>query len=658
VTELSGVGAARGKLLANLGILTIRDLLLHRPRRYEDRRRFTPIAQVEAGRLALTCGKVAAMGTKWYKKHSRSIFEVILDDGTARLYCRWWNQPHMEKRFRVGDEVVSCGRVFQLKPRTMDNPETEVVDRGLEGSAHICRVVPVYPLTEGLSQRWVRGLIWRLLREESTGLDLAGILGAGAALSGTDALWRGLDVAGAIRLLHLPETMGDGERARQRLAFAELLELQSRLVERRRRFESSAKALPIRGDNRLIKPLLRRLGFKLTDGQTRALREIRSDMNGAHPMRRLLQGDVGSGKTLVAFCAALMAIESGFSVALMAPTEILAEQHFRTAARLLRPLGVETHILTGSRKSLVEGACPDGAALYIGTHALIEPAFSPANLGLVIIDEQHKFGVSQREDLLRKGLYPHLLVMTATPIPRTLGLTLYGDLDATVIEDMPPGRGRIRTYARDQSALGKVWDFVKRQLDAGRQAYIVYPRIEETSGNVKAVKLEHERVAAALAPHSVAALHGRVGAVEKDAIMSDFAANRVQALLATSLVEVGVDVPNASVMVIENAEQFGLAQLHQLRGRVGRGAHESYCVLVSGAKDPETRERLKALESSVNGFEIAEKDLLLRGPGEFLGQDQSGMPAFRFADLAADLELLKESRQLALVAGARQKGGA
>jgi ATP-dependent DNA helicase RecG len=464
-------------------------------------------------------------------------------------------------------------------------------------------------------------------------------------------------------MLHFPEALEDVEIARRRLALDEFVELQLQIQLRRKKFEAKAQALPCGGDNRLIKPFLIALGFKLTGSQTNVLREIRTDMRGAHPMRRLLQGDVGSGKTVVAACSALMAMESGFNVALMAPTEILAEQHFRNFNRWFAPLGVRVELQTGSRKTVesreprVEGRKmaapstldPRPSTLSIGTHALLTAGFELPELGLVIIDEQHKFGVAQREQLVRKGRYPHLLVMTATPIPRTLGLTLYGELDVSTIDESPPGRGRIKTFVRAADKLPKVWAFVRDKLTEGRQAYVVYPRVEETEQNeIKAVTKEFENLQRMLAPFRVGLLHGRLSGKEKDAVMAAFRAGAVKVLLATSLIEVGVDVPNATVMLVENAEQFGLAQLHQLRGRIGRGAHDSYCILVSAARNEEARQRLDVLAETTDGFRIAEADLRLRGPGELLGQQQSGMPDFRFGDLGADWELIKLARQRAV----------
>ena len=405
-----------------------------------------------------------------------------------------------------------------------------------------------------------------------------------------------------------------------------------------------------------MKPFLAQLGFSLTAAQTGVLRELRHDLGGAHPMRRLLQGDVGSGKTAVAACCALMTLESSFHVALMAPTEILAEQHFQTFKRWFEPLGVEVRLQTGSHKTdelqksgpslpLIN---PSSPLLVIGTHALIEAGFTMERLGLVIIDEQHKFGVAQREQLLRKGSYPHLLVMTATPIPRTLGLTLYGELDVSVIDELPPGRGRLQTFVRAADKLPKVWEFIRAKLAEGRQAYVVYPRIEEAgAAGLKAVTREFENLKTALAPYPVGMLHGRLKSAEKERVMAAFRANTVKVLLATPLIEVGVDVPNATIMLIENAEQFGLAQLHQLRGRIGRGAHDSHCILVACVKNSAVRQRLKVLEETGDGFRIAEADLKLRGPGELLGQQQSGLPAFHFGDLGKDLDLINLAREFA-----------
>jgi ATP-dependent DNA helicase RecG len=635
------------------------------------------------------------MGVKWFQRHSKSIFELIIDDGTGRLCCRWWNVPFMEKNFEKGQEAVLCGKPKNLKPRIMEHPEVEVVETGEEASIHLNRITPIYPLTEGLSQRWLRGLMWRTIERfaphipDPAGTEVLQVVGGSGttlalrngppslapelsrgervnrpAASGGSSGPPGFNLrpaaglpsrANAVRMLHFPEHEGDPEIARQRLALDEFLELQLRIQNRRKNFETKSRGLPCRGDNRLIKPFLTQLSFRLTDSQTKVLRELRSDMSATHPMRRLLQGDVGSGKTVVAACCALMALESGFDVALMAPTEILAEQHFANFSKWFAPLDAEVQLRTGTHKSSNGRAPKPNTAyatrntLFIGTHALVQSDFQPEKLGLVVIDEQHRFGVTQREELVRKGNYPHLLVMTATPIPRTLGLTLYGDLDVSVIDSPPAGRGKMRTFIRRADKLPQVWTFIRQQLALGRQVYVVYPRVEETGENgIKAVAKEFATLQRAFSPHRVGLVHGRLKSEEKEEVMNDFRANRLQVLLATSLIEVGVDVPNATVMLIENAERFGLAQLHQLRGRIGRGAHESYCILVAAANTREAQARLKVLEETSDGFEIAEADLRLRGPGDLLGQQQSGLPTLRFGDLAADLELVKTAREIAV----------
>jgi ATP-dependent DNA helicase RecG len=666
VTCVWGVGSERAALLARLDIQTVGDLLLHRPRRYEDRRNFQPIRELKEGEPATVRGKVVAMGTNRFKS-GKFVFELIVDDGSARLHCRWWNLGFMEKFFAVGDDVLVFGKLHTLRPRTMDHPETEKVLADDEEQVHLNRIVPVYPATEGLSQRVLRGLTWRALQAHGAEfadphpeLDLAAIRihptddasGKQLALEARPLLPRNE----AIRSLHFPAELTDADRARQRLAFDEFIGLQFEIQQRRLNFERCLRALPCTGDNRLMKPFLAGLGFALTGAQQRVLREIRADFGGKVPMRRLLQGDVGSGKTLVAACAALMTLESGFDVAVMAPTEILAEQLWQNFRKWCEPLGIPVTIWTGSRKSdgtdeaLFRGAAGNGPKVTIGTHALIEAGFKSERLGLAIIDEQHKFGVSQREKLVRKGrrdgAAPHLLVMTATPIPRTLGLTLYGDLDVSVLDELPAGRGRIRTHVRAPEALPKVWAFVRGELEKGRQAYVVYPRVEESEDDVKAVTVEFQKICRELAPHRGGLLHGRRPSEEKEAVMDSFRRGDIRILVATSVIEVGVDVPNATIMLIENAEQFGLAQLHQLRGRIGRGAHDSHCILVAEQKTDEARDRLEVMAKTNDGFVLAEADLKLRGPGELTGRSQSGLPDFRFGDLVKDRQLVEAAREV------------
>ncbi|MDB6027703.1 MAG: ATP-dependent helicase RecG [Verrucomicrobiales bacterium] len=642
--ELRGVGIERATQLARLELHTVEDLLLHPPRRYEERRNLKKISEVQMGVNTLVYGKIVACGLKKWRYGTKSVFEMILEDGSGRLHCRWWNQPFRENQFETGNEVLVFGKVLSLKPRTIDHPETEIIEGGEESFIHLNRIAPIYPLTEGLPQRWIRALLWRILEltEGQMGEPHPTIPFTGMPTR-----------ANAVRMIHFPEELHDIEVARQRLAMDEFVEMQLAMQARRKKMESKARALPCGGTNVLIKKFLAGIGFTLTGAQTKVLREIRKDMSSAVPMRRLLQGDVGAGKTAVAACSALMALESGFNVALMSPTEILAEQHFQNFRKWFAPLGISVELLTGSVKSITDfrtkqkDLLKTANSIFVGTHALIESSFTPEKLGLVIIDEQHKFGVAQRERFVKKGNYPHLLVMTATPIPRTLGLTLYGDLDISVIDELPGGRGKIKTFVRTADKLAKVWDFIRSQLKAGRQAYVVYPRVEDTeNGETKAVKAEFTTLQKLLAPMRVGLLHGRLKGEEKEAVMSAFRQNTIQVLLATTVIEVGVDIPNATIMLIENAEQFGLAQLHQLRGRIGRGAHESYCILIATAKTAESQRRLKILETTTDGFRIAEEDLKLRGPGELLGTQQSGMPPLRFGDLVSDLRLVERARDL------------
>jgi ATP-dependent DNA helicase RecG len=670
ITALWGVGSERAKLLARLNIFTVEDLLLHKPRRYEDRRKFLSIRDLRPKETATVRGKIVAAGIKRWKKGTRAMFECVFDDGTGLLHCRWWQaQPWMEDYFAVNREFVVFGKVESLRPRTIDHPETELVEPEDDEFIHVNRIAPIHPLTEGLTARVMRTLVWRVL--EKFEADIAEPFPAETnRRARSDAPYPLPSRMSAVRMIQFPEEFSDVEIARRRLALDEFVVLQKQIRERRKKFEANSQALPSGGDNHLIKPFLAALGFKLTNAQTRVLREIRADMRGEHPMRRLLQGDVGSGKTAVAACAALMAIESGYNVTLMAPTEILADQHFRNFEKWFGPLGVKVEMQTGSRKtsnvehrtSNIERRTPNAevdaraqhairntqhATLFIGTHALLTSGFEIPRLGLVIIDEQHKFGVAQREQLVRKGHYPHLLVMTATPIPRTLGLTLYGELDLSAIDELPPGRGRVKTLVREAEKLPKVWAFVRDKLGAGRQAYVVYPRVEDTGDSgIKAVTKEFANLTKLLAPYRVGLLHGRLSGREKEQVMAAFRSGATHVLLATSLIEVGVDVANATVMLVENAEMFGLAQLHQLRGRIGRGAHESFCILISDAHDPASRARLKVLEETTDGFKIAEADLKLRGPGELLGREQSGMPNFRFGDLVEDLDLIREARAM------------
>ena len=637
VSELPGVGPERRAHLARLGLGTIRDLLLHRPRRYEDRRKMAVIRDITPGQVVTVRARVLASGVKHGQQRGKSRCEVIIEDDSGRLTCRWWNLPYMRNHFQVGEEIFAHGMVAPGEERRMDHPETETVVAGEESGIHLNRIVPVYPLTDGLSQRWLRSLLWRLAGEWRERIpDASPGLRELAFLSEAEAVYR----------LHVPESLDQAEQARRRLAMDEFVALQSEILARRRRMEQNARAQACRGTNQLIRPFLKQLGFELTPAQTKVLREIRSDMGGRFPMRRLLQGDVGSGKTVVAACAIMMTMESGRNALLMAPTEILAEQHYLKFSDWFGGLGLGVRVLTGSRKSELPDELKGAPHLIIGTHALLEDSFTVENLGLAVIDEQHKFGVVQRQELVRKGDYPHLLVMTATPIPRSLGLTLYGDLDLSVLDELPRGRGTIQTYVRGEDKMPKILEFVRDQLRSGRQAYFVYPRIDESEREgTRALAAEKAAMQAALAPWAVGLLHGRLPSVEKESAMREFREKRIHVLLATAVIEVGLDVPNASVMLVMDAGQFGLAQLHQLRGRIGRGPHPSFCILVARKKTAEAFERLRIMERTLDGFVIAEEDFRLRGAGDLTGLSQSGLPDFRFGDLRGDRALVEQARE-------------
>lgn len=634
--SLAGIGSTRLAQLGRLRLVTVSDLLLNRPRRYEDRRYPIKLGDADENQELLARGQIAAHGVNRYRRGTKAVYECVIDDGTARLHCRFWNMPYLESQLAVGMELFVFGKLTGRRPLVMDHPEFEVIQNDDEPAIHLNRIVPIYRLTEGISQRWLRSLVWRMVNSveapESSDEQIV------STINKTNRLEQ-------FRRLHFPNAPDQADSARRHFALEELMALQRGFARRRNAFRARAHSQPAQGDNRLIKPFLKKLSFQLTDGQTQVLREIRSDLGKKYPMRRLLHGDVGAGKTVVAACASLMTIESGYTVALMAPTEILAEQHYLRFRSWFEPLGIQVALHTGKTKPAGETNSP---ALTVGTHALIHEGFQPECLGLVIIDEQHRFGVVQRDKLVRKGSYPHLLVMTATPIPRTLGLTAYGDLDISRLEEMPARRGNLRTHRRTTAELPKIWRFVKQELDAGRQAYIVYPRIDEkgVKAELKSVIEEHDRLTEILTPHKIGLLHGRIETESAQQIMEAFRQNKIQALVSTTVIEVGLDVPNATVMVIENAGQYGLSQLHQLRGRIGRGVHDSHCILVEDSRKADSVERLKVLLRTNDGFEIAEDDLRLRGVGDFLGTRQSGMPKMKFADLIRDSDLVVLSKKL------------
>jgi ATP-dependent DNA helicase RecG len=670
VQYVKGIGPRFAEMLLEKGISTVEDLLYYLPFRYEDRLNPRGIGELRPGEMASVIAEVRASGL--FRTRRMPIFEMTVGEGRSTLKCIWFNATYLQDKFRPGQLVALYGKV-EASTRGYDRleimqPQFEILhdptENGGNGneedrkwqSLEVGRIVPIYE-TAGkgrLTARWFRRIIHGML--EQLDQDVAD------AIPGVVRARMGLiELRAAFWQAHWPEvgeSLANLQSARTpahfRLIFEELffLELGLELKRRKMRSQSGVSFAINDGVRAAVKRIL---PFHPTNAQKRVLKEIVDDMKQPAPMRRLLQGDVGSGKTIVAFEAAVIAIENGYQVALMAPTEILATQHYLSARRILEQAGYRIVLLTGSQESsrkkhtrhhIAQG----NAQLVIGTHALIQESVEFDKLGLVIVDEQHRFGVMQRFRLMKKpgGAEPDVLVMTATPIPRTLALTLYGDLDTSVLDELPPGRTPIKTRRVADDAAEQVWEFVRKQVKAGRQAYVVYPVIEEGAmeGELKAaIKMYGQLRQHELAGLRVGLLHGRMNADEKDATMASFQRGAIDVLVATTVIEVGVDVPNASVMVVEHAERFGLSQLHQLRGRIGRGAAQSYCVLMTGGKvSPEAEERLAAMVRTQNGFEIAELDLRQRGPGEFFGTKQAGMPNFRVANLLRDREILELAR--------------
>ena len=644
VTYLKGVGPARALALARLGITVAGDLLRHIPHRYEDASTVTPIVQADIGTDVTVLGQVVAKGILPTRKGLR-VFQAVIKDASGLLEIAWPGQPFLDRTIDKGDWLLCTGTVKffhgrRLQPREFVNlgPDEEGTGGG--------RVLAVYPATEGMSPRMLRGLLEQhldallpLVRETMP----AHVLAAADVPALPEAL----------RLVHRPPSVEAALRGRARLAFEELLcvQLLQRRANQLARVARGGRAFENRRD--LTSKLRAALPYTLTHAQVRAIREIVADMASPRRMHRLLQGDVGAGKTVVAVFSALLAIENGAQVAFMAPTELLAEQHARGIERLLAPLGISPVLLTGrlgarERREALTRLAAHEPVFAVGTHALLQDEVRFANLGLAVIDEQHRFGVEQRAALGSKGVAPDVLLMSATPIPRSLALTMYGDLDVSVLDERPPGRQPITTVLRPESGRAKVFEFANQQIEAGRQVYVVYPLIETSEKiDLKAATVMYEAlVQGPLAARRVALLHGRLPADERDAIMRAFRDGAIDVLVATTVIEVGIDVGNATVMIIEHPERFGLSQLHQLRGRVGRGAEQSYCILL-GDVGPEAAERLTMFGSTEDGFEIARADLRLRGMGDLFGARQHGEPAFRVADVLRDEQLNDVARQVA-----------
>ncbi len=652
-----GVGPARAEALAEKGFHTAGDLLLHLPFRYEDRSRFLPISalNVRSGPVTIS-GKVLSCSAFTTARRRMRIVRALVDDGTATIECVWFNQPFIRDHLGQGVEVVLFGvpsvargnrSVLQLA-----GPEWEIVTREAGDEIHTGRIVPIHRRLPGLSPKALRRVVH----------DLLEALPAEVPDPIPPALREKLGLvakAEAIREVHFPPpgaSMADllafRTPAHRRMIFEEFFLLQVALALSRRRAAKVKRGFRYKVNEEVRRRLRDVLPFRLTGAQRRVLGEIAADLKSPSPMSRLLQGDVGSGKTIVALLSMLFAVESGHQAVLMAPTELLAEQHARGIGRLLEGKGYRPVLLTGAvrgaaRRQVLAGIAGGFWQVIVGTHALIQQSVVFHRLGLVVVDEQHRFGVVQRAALREKGAQPDVLVMTATPIPRSLCLTLYGDLDLSVIDEMPPGRRPVRTFRRKAGSRERIYEFVRKEIRKGRQAYVVLPLVEEgEEPDLKAAVKMADDLRRALPDTAVGLMHGRLDSAERDRTMRAFAAGEIELLVATTVIEVGIDVPNATVMVIENAERFGLSQLHQLRGRVGRGAHDSYCILVeSDAVTPEAEARLAVMAETEDGFRIAEKDLEIRGPGEMTGTRQTGMPELRIANVLRDRDLLELARE-------------
>ncbi|RKY43231.1 MAG: DNA helicase RecG [Candidatus Makaraimicrobium thalassicum] len=643
VRYIKGVGPRKAHLFEKLGIENVSDLFYYLPRRYEDRSRIVEVKDLQPGRNQAVIGKVLKTSVFTARTGTR-IFEIAVGGDSRRVFAVWYNQPFMKKVFSAGQTVVLYGKVELQKRLQISHPAFDILDGETgEESLDVGRIVPVYSLTRDLAQKYIRRVVHQAIR--SFAGDVRDCLPTRIR-----ARRKLVDSRFAIENIHFPYSFRNLERAYRRLVFEEFFILQAVMALRRKK--TGKRGIRHKVGEELQAEFERLFTFKLTGEQKKCIKEIENDMAGEKPMSRLLQGDVGSGKTVVSMFALLLTARNGYQAAMMAPTEILARQHYVTISRTFMPLGLNIRLLVNgidpkSRDKIQKELAEGEADIVIGTHSLFQEGINYNNLGLVVIDEQHKFGVMQRKTLRRKGRMPDTLVMTATPIPRSLVLTVFGDMDISLLKEKPTGREPVTTYWVGEDRRDAVYSFIRDEAGKGRQVFIVYPRVKETgSSDIKSAEEMYRHLQKdVFADLRLALIHGRMRSGEKKKVMDDFRRGNYDILIATTVIEVGVDIPNVTVMLVEHAERYGLAQLHQLRGRIGRGRHRSYCILLGEPKTDASHERLSTIAGTDDGFEIAEKDLDIRGSGEFLGTRQSGLPELRLGDIAKDFGIMEEARE-------------